>query len=150
MNASPGSAVQVESGMRRLAAAVIFLLCFAWLVLGTQLSPDPHGVGTHQQLGLASQCSFEAEYGFACPTCGMTTAFSLATQGRVLEAAVVQPAGALLALVVAIAACLAAAVAITGCRLTWLSEPLLSRWRTLVVVSVCVLIVGWLTRLAAG
>lgn len=121
----------------------------AWLIVGTQLEARPQGLGTHQQLGLP-QCSFEAEYEMACPTCGMTTAFTLATQGRLIEASVVQPAGAAFALGLAMTAWLAGFVAWTGCRVDPLLRPLRTRWRWVLLAFACLTLGGWLTRLAAG
>jgi hypothetical protein len=72
-----------------LTAAAIAIV----LALSLWLSPDPRGHGTHERLGLPP-CSTMRLLGFPCPTCGMTTAFSLAARGRFAEAFQTQPAGA--------------------------------------------------------
>jgi uncharacterized protein DUF2752 len=71
------------------AGAVVLIYAIAvWL------TPDPRGVGTHEQLGLPP-CQTLALFGFPCPFCGMTTAFTHMARGQVWEAVRVQPAGAL-------------------------------------------------------
>ncbi|MEM7680667.1 MAG: DUF2752 domain-containing protein [Planctomycetota bacterium] len=100
----------------RLIGAVVMLVGAAWLGVGVWLSPDYRGLGTHQQLGL-SACGLHERYGVPCPTCGMTTAFTLATQGRLLQAMSVQFAGALLALAVAMATLAGAWSLVTGASL---------------------------------
>lgn len=149
MKAAQTSPVPRSSWPGRCAAGVVAVLCFAWLMLGSQLQADPHGIGTHQQLGLP-QCSFEARWDFACPTCGMTTAFTLATHGRLLQAAAVQPAGALLALLVAMVTWVAAFAAVTGCRVEPFLRPIRRRWRLTLAIVAAVVLLGWLTQLAVG
>jgi hypothetical protein len=77
------------------------------------LEPDVSGVGTHHQLGLPP-CGWITSAGVPCPTCGMTTAFALASDGRLVEAFIVQPAGCALALAAAAATLVAVWVAATG------------------------------------
>lgn len=81
----------------RAWAAAVLLLAIAMLGTARWVKPDPRGLGTHEQLGLAP-CMPVALFGYPCPTCGMTTAFSLAVRGRFLSAFHTQPAGFLLAL----------------------------------------------------
>ena len=64
------------------------------IALARLVAPDPRGLGTHERLGLPP-CLSEALFHIPCPFCGMTTAFSLMAHGRVQEAFVCQPAGAL-------------------------------------------------------
>ncbi|MEX2671463.1 MAG: DUF2752 domain-containing protein [Phycisphaeraceae bacterium] len=143
------SVIPPASWPARGIAAGVLAICLSWLLVGVQLEANPYGSGTHQQLGLG-QCSFQAERGYACPTCGMTTAFTLATHGRLMEAAIVQPAGALLALALAMTAWIAGIIAFTGARLEPFVQPLARRWRSGLLLIAFVLIAGWLTRLAAG
>ena len=82
----------------RLWWAGVGLTCLAILSVGACLKPHPAGVGTHEQLGLPA-CGFYEQTGYPCPTCGMTTALAHMARGHVFRAFVVQPAGALAALV---------------------------------------------------
>jgi hypothetical protein len=83
---------------RRFVAAAIAvgasggLLVVAWL-----LPPASRGFGTHQALGLPA-CSWPARFGVPCPSCGMTTAFALASKGRIVESFTTQPMGCVLAI----------------------------------------------------
>ena len=67
------------------------------LATAAMLEPDPQGFGTHQQLGLPA-CSFKVFVGFRCPSCGMTTSWSLFTKGRIFDSLAANAGGALLAL----------------------------------------------------
>jgi len=80
------------------AAGLIVLL--GLLGLGMALVPSPTGTGTHCQLGLPP-CGMLETTGLPCPTCGMTTAFSLAAHGRFVEALATQPFGFTMFLLVA-------------------------------------------------
>lgn len=87
----------------RVAHLCIALACWSLLGLSLWLQPAGAGLGTHEQMGFAP-CGFHVRYGIPCPTCGMTTSFALLVRGRVWEAFVVQPAGAVLALLTVAAA----------------------------------------------
>lgn len=83
----------------RLAWAGVALACAVVLGVARYLEPDARGYGTHRQLGFYRYpCSFVVTSGLPCPTCGMTTAFSLIVHGRPGSAFKAQPAGAVLCL----------------------------------------------------
>lgn len=86
------------------------------LVVAARLNPSPAGAGTHMQLGLPN-CGWVTAMGKPCPTCGMTTAFAHATDGRLGTAAAVQPMGAFLSLATASGFWIALYIAATGSRL---------------------------------
>ena len=106
---------RVGAAGRALALAVAgaggALLGVAWW-----LEPSSKGYGTHLQLGLPS-CTWPAVLGIACPSCGMTTSFSLAARGQFIDSFVNQPMGFLLAVATAATTVSAAYVACTGARL---------------------------------
>lgn len=68
-----------------------------WLVLGLWLDPDPRGFGTHEQMGLPA-CQAREWLGFACPTCGATTAAVYLLHGQPIESWKTQPFGFLFVL----------------------------------------------------
>ncbi len=78
----------------RRSAALAALGIIGVFAVAAILTPDARGVGTHQQLGLPP-CMTETVLGVPCPFCGMTTSFSYMAHGQVVEAVMVQPAGAL-------------------------------------------------------
>lgn len=80
----------VASGFVASAVVMTFLLARA--------TPDPRGHATHEQLGL-EPCGWPMHYGFPCPTCGCTTAACCVVHGRLIDAFVVQPFGATVAIV---------------------------------------------------
>lgn len=69
------------------------------VLLGTAafLTPNPAGLGTHQQLGLPP-CSMRMLAGIRCPSCGMTTSWSRLMHGQVPGAFAANTGGVLLAL----------------------------------------------------
>ena len=90
-----------------IAAGLAATLAFAWL-----LTPDPRGVGTHEQL-LLLPCNFYRLTELPCPFCGMTTAFTHMARGQALEALSAQPAGAL-----GFVVCLLSLMIVTGAAVT--------------------------------
>ncbi len=108
---------------RRLGAAIVCLAIGSLFALAGALTPAGEGLGTHESLGLPP-CSVYAYTGRPCPSCGYTTAFSHLVRGHVVTAFVVQPAGALLALTLALTWVVSLAVLITGWpvyrRFAWL------------------------------
>ena len=79
----------------RLIGLVIFAPSMTVLALARWLTPDPTGVGTHRQLGLAS-CVVLDSWGIPCPMCGMTTTFSHMAHLEPLSALINQPFGVVL------------------------------------------------------
>lgn len=88
-----GTLTRFERWSMGLAGLVLAIL----LVTASRLSPDPQGLGTHQQLGLPP-CSSRYILGIRCPACGMTTSWAYATHGNLFSAARANTAGTLLTL----------------------------------------------------
>lgn len=91
-------AAKVASRGDLIAWFVLGILPTIVITLATQLTPDPSGHGTHQQLGLPP-CGFIYVTGYPCPGCGLTTAFSHMVRLDVFGAARSNPFGILLFLV---------------------------------------------------
>lgn len=85
----------------RVVALVVAAGIGLVLLLAFLLTPDPRGMGTHEQLGFAP-CMTEYLFGIPCPMCGMTTSFAEMAHGHILRAFVVQPAGAVLFVITAL------------------------------------------------
>lgn len=86
-----------ERAQVRMRAMVAVVLSAALLGVAAWMTPDPKGFDTHTQLGLP-RCGWPSAYGIPCPTCGMTTSFSLMVRGRLVQSFTTQPLGAMLAL----------------------------------------------------
>ena len=128
-------------GLRdRLVGGAIAAVALAPLLTAAGLTPDASGHGTHLQLGM-TPCGFLAATGLPCATCGMTTAFAHAANGDLLASAAVQPAGALLALLCAVAAIVGGYAAVTGLAVTRLLGPLI-RGRV-VLIAIAVVLLAW-------
>lgn len=139
---APDAAVRPLSpaSANRLIALAIFVPAFALLLVAAWLTPDASGSGTHEQLGL-DPCGFLVATGLPCATCGMTTAFSHAADGNLLASYRVQPAGAVLALLTAVAAVVSGYAAVTGASLAPVGRAL-GRPRTFIALGVLIAL-GW-------
>lgn len=128
----------------RLLALAILLPSATLVGLSAWLTPDPSGVGTHLQLGIRA-CSTLALTGYPCPTCGMTTAFTLAAHGRIFSAFATQPAGAFLAIFNACAVLVSFYSLIVGLSLFRLVNAL---WqpRPLIVLG-GIMVAGWIYKI---
>lgn len=128
----------------RLPAGAVFLVSVAVLVVAFMLSPNSKGVDTHLAMGLPA-CGLLQNTGIPCATCGMTTAFSYAAHGNLLASFVTQPAGAVLALLTAMAAVLAGYALISGMSLTPIGVMI---WRPrVVVIAAAVLLLAWVYKI---
>jgi len=125
---------------QRLVWAVVSLGCLSVLITAATLSANEANYGTHTQLGLPP-CGFLMATGLPCLTCGMTTSFTLAVEGRWLEALIAQPMGAVLAFTSAMMVWVAGYAAIAGLALAGMLKSL---FRQPVVIVIAVLwIAAW-------
>ena len=134
----------VLSKSLRVLAGLSGLAVLAILFTARTLEPASVGFGTHQQLGLPP-CTSVALFGIRCPSCGMTTSWSLATRGEILEAARVNGGGLLLAII-------ALAYLPASCYFTWRGRSTRGGWFSLalgvsILTSLAIAIAQWLWRL---
>jgi hypothetical protein len=94
------------------------------LAIAMRLSPNPAGMGTHQQLGLPP-CTSVMWWGVRCPACGMTTSWSHLMHGDVVQSAQANTGGMLLALLSIV---LAPWMVVSGVRGRWWFGPLDQQW----------------------
>jgi len=107
----------------RLTAGIVAGSTGSLLGVAAWLEPAADGLGTHTTLGLP-RCGWVAAADIPCPTCGMTTAFAHAADGSLVTAFVTQPAGAVLALVAAMALIASTHTLVTGQSILPLLSPL--------------------------
>lgn len=93
----PNGTVDSLSIRVRLALISCGLVSILLLTLAFRLTPNPKGIGTHQQLGF-SQCTFIEWFNVPCPSCGMTTSWSHLMNGQIIQSFRANPGGALLAI----------------------------------------------------
>jgi hypothetical protein len=77
-----------------LGLVVVFLT--AWQIVPYAEDGTPLRMSSHQQLGLPP-CTFSEVTGIPCPSCGMTTSFSLLVHGDIVNSARANWVGTLLA-----------------------------------------------------
>ena len=119
------------------------LVSLGFLVMMSRLTPEAEaGLGTHTQFGLPD-CEFQMATGYPCPTCGYTTAASLAASGDVVSAFVVQPAAASFALVIGMGAWVGLYVVITGNVRPWRMMVRHLSLRSAAVGLMVVVAAGW-------
>ncbi len=140
------SADDLSAWRRRLPALVIFVTCSAVLIIAYTLTPNTRdGLGTHKSLYLPP-CGLYETTGIPCATCGMTTSFSLMAHGRFIAAFLTQPAGAMLALLVAMAAVISGYALVTGMSLSPVGRIL---WRPIVLIpAIGLLLAAWIYKIA--
>lgn len=131
-----------ERTIAALAVAVIVMLLAGARILG----PDPRGLGTHEQLGLAA-CRMWTYLHIPCPFCGMTTAWCWMVRGETLRAFATQPAGAFACIAAAAAVLPLAGAAIFGrWPRAFNRRPLSGRWW---LTAAAVILAAWFYKLAA-
>lgn len=124
-----------RAARNRWIALPFFLGSVVILGLAVFLSP---GYGLHQAFGYPT-CGFKLGSGLPCVSCGMTTAFSYAAEGDLIGAFRVQPAGAFLALFVAVFAIVSGYALASGMSLAPIGKAI---WRPRVIVPLIALLIG--------
>jgi hypothetical protein len=141
---SPEPVAQRKPDMVRLANACFAIGLTAALLLSFYLTPDPRGLGTHEQLFLFP-CNFHTLTGLPCPFCGMTTAFALMARGEIVAAFLTQPMGALgfITCVILLPLIIGAAVFNKNLIGALMELP----WRTLAWVLGAMVVFSWLFKI---
>lgn len=104
-----------SNAARRTVALLVVLAGGVVLGLAAWLTPSDQGLGTHEQIGMPP-CGWIMLMDLPCPSCGMTTSFSHAADGNLVESFLTQPLGMLLALGTAMTVLAAFWVLLTGHR----------------------------------
>jgi hypothetical protein len=129
---------------QRIAAFALFcsIACFFGLFL-------LEAAGRLDLQRFLTPCGFKQRYNIPCPTCGITTAVRAFSHGRVLDAFYIQPAGALLCVLLLLTAFLALTTALCGVYFTILQRLLTEvRVRYFVLAAIIVLAAAWSVTLA--
>lgn len=122
MNAGPaGTSLKSKAPLKadiatRILASLVCLTCASVILTAVWVLPSTDGHGSHTQLGLPS-CMWAVVLHRPCPTCGMTTAFAYAVRGRLLDAAIAQPFGLIIALGTGVVFWATLYIALTGSQL---------------------------------
>ena len=138
---------QAISPRDRLLLVALAVGLAALMVAAAVLTPDPSGMGTHQQFGLPP-CTFKLLAGVPCPSCGMTTSWSFLVRGRLFDAFLANAGGALLGLLAAAAVPWLLACGIRGRWLGWVPDCTVLAWAGVAIVLVT--LVHWGLRLYLG
>jgi len=128
----------------RILSIVSGVALIGLLLTAGMLKPDPRGLGTHQQLGLAP-CTFRLVFAIRCPACGMTTSWAHLTHGQPLAALKSNVGGTLLGI---LAIGFGPWLLVSGIRGRWLWKPA-GEWTLVVgcIVLMLVIVLDWVCRL---
>jgi hypothetical protein len=129
----------------RLRGAAVLTVALAAMLAAGMLRPDPRGMGTHEQLPLPA-CSFAANTGWPCPTCGLTTSLAAMAHGEVGLALRSHPFGVAVFVLLVVAA-LAGGVELLS---AWPILPALRPKFWWGPAGVGALLLGWAVKLAVG
>ena len=130
------------SGWGRLLAGSLAGVCLGLLITAARLTPNPDGLGTHREMGLA-QCAFLERTGLPCPSCGMTTSFAWFARGNLLASIYVQPMGAMLAALAGMMVWAGAYIAITARPVHRLLSAMRPRYYAVPLLVLAVLAWAW-------
>ena len=138
----PAGAPATLAWQGRLVALLAALGCLTPLLIAAFLTPDPSGVGSHTEMGLA-RCEFLYRTGLPCPSCGMTTSWTWFAHGNLAASFYIQPMGTVLAILTAAAFWIALYVALTGRPVYRLLKLMPGRYYFLPLLSFALLAWGW-------
>jgi len=94
-------------------------------------------------------CGFKQRTGLPCPTCGMTTATLAFSQGRILEAFYIQPAGGLLCSIMIIVGILAFIIAVFGVYFRFIERFFTEiKLRYMILALIIIIAAGWAVTFA--
>jgi len=124
----------------RWVAIVLCAFFASPLIIALWLSADAQGHSTHTQLGLPA-CGMLETMNIPCMTCGMTTSFTHAVHGNLIQSFITQPAGAMLALLCAAMTIVAGYAAVFNLSLNPLGRRV---WTPrVVIVGLAILLAAW-------
>ena len=129
---------------QRLAATAVFLAAAGLFAVLNLAAAEK--INLNRWL---NPCGFKQRYNLPCPTCGMTTAAIVFSQGKIFKAFYVQPAGALLCLSLAITALFALLTALFGVYFLFLKRFFAEvKVRYIILTLIIVIAAGWAVTLA--
>jgi len=128
----------------RIKAGIVFLFVLGLFVVlwlaGTERVDPGYLIGP---------CGFKADYGWPCPTCGITTSAVSFAKGRILESFYIQPAGGLFCIVLVVVGFLAFLMGVFGVYFRFLRRFFIEVKLRYIILSFIVIIVGgWAVTLA--
>ena len=133
---------QETSIKSRLIVFIIAILFWAVLVVAWNVNPAPDGYGSHQQIGIP-KCQWIKESNTPCPTCGMTTAYSLTVRGRLISAIITQPAGTILAITHIFLTGLFSIIAVRGKYPVYFTAWANYNTIRIIIIYVIIILIGW-------
>ncbi|MHB0946841.1 MAG: DUF2752 domain-containing protein [Sedimentisphaerales bacterium] len=88
-------------------------------------------------------CAFERNFGLPCPTCGMTRSITAFMQGNILNSLVLQPAGGIGCIVLAVTAFFSLLSALLGLNFVFLPPVRIWPIGRITLAAAAVFIIGW-------
>ena len=126
----------------RIILVIIALIFWAVIITSWTISPAEDGYGSHRQLGIP-ECQWIKESNTPCPTCGMTTAYSLTFRGRIIAALLTQPAGCILALLHLFITGLLSCIAVSGKHPVYFTAWVNYNTLKIILALAIIILIGW-------
>ena len=131
----------------RTAFASVACILLVLLGIASWMTPNPTGVGTHQQLGLPG-CTMLTIVGMRCPACGMTTSWAHTLDGNLVSGIGASLSGVLMCLTSLVLVPAFFWFAVTG--KSWIGFPFGLILASLLVSIASISAAEWLIRLAVS
>jgi len=132
------------TNQQRILAGIVFLTIAATFGL--------FALAANKKIDLGwwlGPCGFKQRFGLPCPTCGMTTSIFAFSQGRIVEAFYIQPAGALLYCILVIVAFLALFTAVFGVYFKFIKRFFAEvKIKYIILALIAIIAAGWAVTLA--
>ena len=130
------------SSRQRLIAAGIFLSLAAFFGL--------FALTGHYKIPLwPFPCGFQQRFNLACPTCGVTTSAKAFAQGKILQSLYIQPAAALICILLTVSAIFGLFIAVSGIYFSFLNHFFDKiRIKYIFLALIIIVAIGWAVTLA--
>ncbi len=129
---------------QRIIAAVLFLGIAATFGLFALAANDKIDISWWLR-----PCGFKQRFGLPCPTCGMTTSLLAFSQGKIIEAFYIQPAGGLFCSITVVVAILALFTTVFGVYFEFIKQFFAKvKIRYIIIALLVVIAAGWAVTLS--
>ena len=133
-----------SSKKERTVAVILFIIIAGFFFLFNRAA-----AGSIDTSRLFDPCGFRQDHGLPCPTCGITRSIKAFSLGKLAKSFYIQPAGALLCLIMAITAVFSGLITVFGVNFRFVDEMLGKvKIGYLILIILIAVAAGWAVTLA--